>query len=79
MWSEPEPPDPATEKMAGYCAAQAASLVSGTVAREPDRQHPAESRVLLGQWVGAGAKSLHPQTRWRCRQSGANSSLRRIP
>ncbi len=53
--------------------------VSGSDAREPDRQNPAESRELLGVFPGADAKSLQPQTKWRCGQSRANSSLLSIP
>jgi hypothetical protein len=49
--------------------------VSGSDAREPDRQNPAESREFPGLDLGVCGKSLQPQTEWRWAQSSANPSL----
>ena len=38
-------------------------------------QDPAKAREFLGWSRVAGAKSLQPQTTWRCGESGANPSL----
>jgi hypothetical protein len=49
--------------------------VSGSDARVPNRQNPAESREFLDLFLDECGKSLRQQTEWRWVQSVANSSL----
>ncbi len=75
IWSESEPPNLATEKNAGDSARYVPNPRSPVRLREADRPKPRGIAGFSATLRAVTSKSLQPQTGWRWRQSGANSSL----
>jgi hypothetical protein len=76
IWSESEPPNLPTEKNTGCCVIRARNPQSPVRVREGHTPKLREDTGFWGATRVPASSSPMTRTRWRCGQSGANSSLR---